>query len=241
MRTSLVAALALGAFLAAPVSAGTPASKHAVAYGPPAVISEGGWHPILAQQIKTANDHGLAITVSLECGLYTNNVLKSKGLAKADAKASVKVRVVVDGEIVANPGEVTFCSRSTKTSASFAGIFTKPENQTCFELVDVDTTVPPDGTIDDTIVQLKEDCLAPEESALLEDSMTASSFFFYVDGTTPGEHTIHVEAYIDEATGVEGDDQAAGDQGAKATLGNGSMLIEQIRLIRGSNGETLEF
>jgi hypothetical protein len=241
MRTSFAAALALGALLAAPASAGTPASKHAVAYGPPAVISEGEWQPILAQQIKTANDHGLAITVSLECGLYTNNVLKSKSLAKTDNKASVKVRVRVDGEIVAAPGEVTFCSRSTKTSATFAGIFTKPENQTCFVLEDVDTTVPPDGIFDDQIIKIEPDCLAPEESALLEDSMTASSYFFYVDGTTAGEHTVHVEAYIDEATGAEGDDQAAGDQGAKATLGYGSMLVEQIRVIRGSNGETLEF
>lgn len=233
------AALVLAALVAG-ASHAAPASKHAVAYGAPAVVSEGDWQPILKQNIKTANGKGLAITVSLECGLYTNNVVKSKGLAKSDNKASVKVRVLVDGEEVAAPGEVTFCSRNTKTSALLSGIFTRPANETCFFLEEIDTTEPPDGIPDETIVKLDPTCLAPEEMALLEDSMSAHSFFFYYDDTAPGDHTVTVEAKIDEATGVEGEDTAAEDQGAKATLGNGSMLIEQIRLTHGSNGETLE-
>jgi hypothetical protein len=233
------AALALGALAAAPSHA-EPASKHAVAYGAPAVVSEGDWQPILAQKIKTANGKGLAITVSLECGLYTNNVAKSKGLAKTDNKASVQVRVLVDGEEVAAPGAVTFCSRNTKTSALLSGIFTQPANETCFFLEEIDTTEPPDGIPDETIVKVDPTCLAPEVTELLEDSMTASSFLFYYDDATPGDHVVTVEAMIDESTGVEGEDTAAEDQGAKATLGNGSMLIEQIRLTHGSNGETLE-
>ena len=238
MRILFAAAvLPLFALSAAPLSAGTPASKHAVAYGAPAVIGEGAWHPILAQKIKTANDKGLAITVSLECGLYTANVIKSKGIAKTDAKASVKVRVLVDGNEVADPGAVTFCSRSTQTSAAFAGIFTKPDNQSCFYLEAIDTG----DSADDTVVKIDPACLSPEDSALLEDSMNAQSYFFYYDGTTPGEHTVQVEARIDEATGAEGESTLLQDQGAKATLGNGSMLIEQIRLTHGASGETLEF
>jgi hypothetical protein len=242
---SCAAAVALGALSAAPLHAeGMPASKHAVAYGAPAIVSEGGWQPILAQHIKTANGKGLAITLSLECGLYTKNIVKSKGVAKSDAKASVKVRVLVDGEYVADPGEITFCSRSARSSAVFAGIFDRDasvDNDTCFYLEEIDTTEPPDGVTDETVVRMDPSCLSPEELALFEDTMSAHSYFFYYGDTTPGAHTVTVEALIDEATGAEGDHTAAEDQGAKAALGKGSMLIEEIRLIQGSNGETLEF
>jgi hypothetical protein len=238
------AAVALGALVAS-ASHAEPASKHAVGYGEaPAIVSEGAWQPILAQKIKTANGKGLAITVSLECGLYTNNVAKSKGLAKTDNKASVQVRVLVDGEEVAAPGAVTFCSRNTKTSALFAGIFSRDssvENDSCFFLEEIDTSEPPDGIPDETIVKFDPSCLTPEEMELLEDTTSAHAFSFYYDDTSPGVHTVTVEAMIDEATGVEGDATALEDQGAKATLGNGSLLIEEIRLIKGSNGETLEF
>jgi hypothetical protein len=243
MRTSIpwAAALALGALVVSPAHGqGSPASKHAVAYGAPAVVSEGSWQPILAQRIETANGKGLAITVSLECGLYTSTVVKSKGVAKGDAKASVKVRVLVDGDEVAAPGEVTFCSRSSSVSALFSGIFTKPANETCFFLEPIDTSEPPDGVPDEDIVKVDPDCLAPEELALLEDTMSAHSYFFYYDDTSAGDHTVTVEAMIDEVTGAEGENTALGDQGAKAVLGNGSMLIEQIRLTHGANGETLE-
>jgi len=229
MRTLTAAALALSALLAALVSAGTPASKHAVAYGAPAVIGEGGWQPILGQKIKTANDKGLAVSVSLECGLYTKTVVKTKAVTKAEAKASVKVRVLVDGE-EADPGPVTFCSRSSKTSAALSDIFTKPENESCFLVEEGEEIV----TIDPT-------CLVHEELELLEDSMSAHSYFFYYGDSTPGEHTVTVEALIDETTGAEGEDTLASDQGAKATLGNGSVLIEEIRLTHGASGETLEF
>ena len=236
------AALALGALVAGAGHA-EPSSKHAVGYGPaPAIVSEGAWQPILAQKIKTANGKGLAITVSLECGLYTNNVVKSKSLAKSDNKASVQVRVLVDGEEVAAPGPVTFCSRNTKTSAVFGGLFTKIEGSgTCFFLEDVDTTEPPDGIPDETIVKFDPACLTPEEMELLEDTTSAHSYSFYYDDAAPGMHVVTVEAMIDEATGAEGDDTALEDQGAKATLGNGSVLIEEIRLTHGASGDTLEF
>jgi hypothetical protein len=238
------AALALGGLVAG-ASHAEPASKHAVGYGEaPAIVSEGAWQPILAQKIKTANGKGLAITVSLECGLYTNNVVKSKGLAKSDNKASVQARVLVDGEEVAAPGAVTFCSRNTKSSAVFAGIFSRDsgiENDSCFFLEEIDTTEPPDGIPDETIVKFDPACLTPEQLELLEDTTSAHAFSFYYDDTAPGLHTVTVEAMIDEATGVEGDNTTVEDQGAKATLGNGSLLIEEIRLIQGSNGETLEF
>lgn len=238
MRTlSIAAALALGAVFAAPVSA-EPASKHAFAYREPTLISDAGTSTLLSQNIKTANEKGLAVTVSLECELIINSVTKSKGLAKTDNKASVKVSVLVDGHPAA-PGPVTFCSRHTKTSAAFAGIFTRPENTSCFYLEDIDTSVPPDGIFDDQIIKVDPECLSPEELELYEDSMSAHSYVFYYDATAPGDHTVTVVAEIDEQTGADGEDTLAEDQNAQAVIGNGSMLVEEIRLVHGATGESL--
>ena len=191
---STAAALALGALLASPAGA-EPSAKHAFAYRKTAVIGEGAATPLLTQTIKTANEKGLAVTVSLECQLLLKNVTKSKGVAGTDNKASVKVSVYVDDELAA-PGEVTFCSRSTKTSAAFAGIFTQPDNATCFVVEELDTTG------DGSIVTIAPDCLTPEEYELIEDSTNAHSYVFYYDGSDPGDHTVTVKAAIDESTGV---------------------------------------
>ncbi len=239
--TCLAAALALGALVAGPaLAAGSPSAKASIAVAETAVISEGDWQPILSQKLKTAAHKGLGMNVSLECGLYTATTVKTKGLAKGDAYASVKVRVLVDGEEVAAPGPVTFCSRGQRMSALFQGIFTKPaENGTCLYLEDVDT----DGDLipDDQIIKFDESCLSNEELSLLDDSMGAHSFFFYYGDAEPGDHTIVVEALIDEAVGAEGAETTAGDQGAQATLGKGSLSIEEVRLIHGASGESIDF
>ncbi len=238
---SVAATFALAALVAGPaIAAGSPSAKASIAVGDTAVISEGDWQPILGQKIKTAAHKGLGIGVSLECGLYTATVVKTKGFAKGDAYASVKVRVLVDGEEVAAPGPVTFCSRGQRLSALFQGIFTKPaDSGTCLFLEDVDTDG--DGIPDDQIIKFDESCLTNEELSLLDDSMSAHSFFFYYDDTQPGDHTVVVEALIDEAVGAEGTDTTAGDQGAQATLGKGSLSIEEVRLIHGASGESIDF
>jgi hypothetical protein len=233
-----MAALACAALIASPMLAAS--AKTSIAVGDTALISEGSWQPVLAQGIKTSAHKGLGIHVSLECGLYTSTKVKTKGLAKGDAYASVQVRVLVDGAEVAAPGPVTFCSRGQSLSALYQGIFTKLEDGgTCLYLEDVDT----DGDMipDDTIVKFDESCLTPEEVALLDDSMGAHSFFFYYDDTLPGDHSIVVEALIDENVGAEGASTSVGDQGAKATLGKGSLSIEEVRLVNGASGESIDF
>jgi hypothetical protein len=240
MRISIAcaAALALGALLAAPAHAESlPGSKHAIAYGQDfAVVSGSGeWQTILAKKIKTANAKGLGLHVSLECGLSTPTFVKSKGdRVESTASAKVLVQVLVDGEVVGagdyDQRSVTFCSRSKRTTASFAGIFTKPENQTCYFLEEVDTSDPVDGIPDETIVRFDPECLSEEDLELVDDSMSAHSYFFYYDDTSPGAHTIEVQAKI------AGD----GTERANALLGKGTLLIEEIRLVHGDDGSTLE-
>ena len=226
MRSSLAcaAALALGALLSTPVhAAGSPSAKSAVMYTDLAVVTGGDYETILAQHIKTASAKGLGIHVSLECGLSTPTLVKSKGGSRVESTASaeVRVQVLVDGVPIGGGEDysVTFCSRSKKTTAAFGGIFTKPENETCFELVNPEDGEPAED-LDETVVRLKPDCLTDEELELLDDSLSAHSYFFYYDDTSPGDHTIEVQAKI------------SGDAGGNATavLGQGSLLIETLRL-----------
>ena len=111
------------------------------------------WDTILTQNIKTPNQKDLIIDVSLETGLYTRTLVKSKRNDEGDpdwdsstAHAKVMVRVGVDGNYatvtpgvaqeagVAFPRAVTFNEREQTLSAKFMGIFTAE----CIE-VDPDT------------------------------------------------------------------------------------------------------
>jgi len=174
------------------------------------------WDTILEQDIKTPNQKDLFIDVSLECGLYTQTHVKSKGGNKdtATAEAMVKVRVLVDGD-EAYPGKVVFNYREQTLSAKFMGIFTGE----CLDVDPVNHTV----TINYT-------CLEPEELNLTLDTMSANSFNFIMDDLTSGVHTVEVQAMID-TTAVAG----AGTAEAWATIGRGSVTIELVRMIKGED------
>ena len=78
---------------------------------------------ILSQDIKTPNGKDLFIDASVECGVWTQTKVESKGGKKdtSTAEGIVMLRAMVDGS-PALPGWVTFCSRYQELSAEFAGI-----------------------------------------------------------------------------------------------------------------------
>jgi hypothetical protein len=199
----------------------------------------GSWTTILTQNIKTPNQKDLIIDVSLETGLYTRTLVKSKRNYEGDpdwdsstAHAKVIVRVGVDGiYATVNPGEgqeagvafpraVTFNEREQTLSAKFMGIFTGD----CL-IVDPDTG---DVTLNYT-------CLEPEELELILDTMSANSFNFVVADLTPGNHVITVEAMI-EANGTAEE----GKFEAMAMVGQGSVVIELVRMVKGEDYLELE-
>ncbi len=223
MKKSIViaVALALVVVLGAGVvwaSNSQPASKATAKVGDIYIINstDMAWDTILEQDIKTPNQKDLFIDVSLECGLYTQTHVKSKGGNKdtATAEAMVKVRVLVDGD-EAYPGKVVFNYREQTLSAKFMGIFTGE----CLDVDPVNHTV----TINYT-------CLEPEELNLTLDTMSANSFNFIMDDLTSGVHTVEVQAMID-TTAVAG----AGTAEAWATIGRGSVTIELVRMIKGED------
>src|SRR6185503_5302714 len=105
------------------------------------------WQTILENNIKTANQKDLFINPSLEVGLLTDTLVRSKnGTSDTSmASAGVEVRVLIDGQ-EALPGVVTYGRRTQTLTATFQG------------LIDGCLTVNLDGT-----VTIDETCVLPEE------------------------------------------------------------------------------
>ena len=169
------------------------------------------WTTLLSNTMHTPNQKDLLITASLESGLYTSTEVSSKN-GKRDsstATAAVKVRVLING-VMADPGEITYASRTQVLSAVFQG------------LIDGCLYLDENGNI-----ILDEECVDPEEVSLILDTMTANSFNFVFPDCPQGVHTIEVQAKI-ETNAVF--DQGGAD--ALALVGKGTMTVEEVRMIR---------
>ncbi len=217
MRHTFIVAIALSVLLLGGVaSANTaqPASKATAQVGNIAILDSTAldWTTILSNNMRTANQKDLFVDVSLECGLYTQTEVRSKGGStdSATAEAGVDVRVLVDGQPI-YPGEVTFCRRTQTLEATFGGIL-----QQCQDL-----------NLDGVITN--EECTWDyEELNLIQDTMNANSFNFVLDDLTSGVHVVEVQAKIDTATAYQD-----GSAAAYATIGKGSMTVEEVRMIQG--------
>jgi hypothetical protein len=182
-----------------------------------AITSLNTWTPIMINTIKTANMKDLFIDVSLETGLTTNTKVMSKLLIRdiAEANALVKVRVYVD-QYLALPGEVIFDRRKQALIAEFAG--------------DLTNCIDQDGH-----VIITEDCVLPEMLALILDTMAAHSFNFIATDVPQGLHTIKVEALIDYDNDAQFLDPPYANMGTNAYIGNGSVTVESVRMIKGED------
>jgi hypothetical protein len=195
---------------------------------------DSGWVTLFTQTIKTPQDKDLFIDVSLECGLTTDTTVMSKKLtrAMATAEAIVEVRVLVDDDFVAVNGnttpdtDITFARREQQLIAEFAGDFSE-----CM------TTDPDTGlfTVDWACADAE-----PETLQLILKTMQANSFNFVVPDLNAGEHTVQIQAklsYVASGNLEQEtiDTEAEGLSFAKAYLGNGSVTIETVRMIKGED------
>lgn len=159
MFSSILAVLAAAATQAASL----PSSKAAAALTDVAVVTQEAntlpdWTTILAKQLKTANQKDLSIDMSLECGLFTETNVKSKGGNQESANATVGVmlRVLVDGE-TAKPPLVTYCRRAQTLTATFQGIFQTTDLQEGYRVV---TDAGADDPIEGVFYATLEECQA---------------------------------------------------------------------------------
>ena len=176
--------------------------------------------------IKLSEQKELLFSVSLECGLYTQTLVKSSGGTKdtSSAQATVQVRVLVDGNTAtpAFPGAVTFCDRFQQLSAKLQGII---ENLACFVDDDNDATTPPvfDPDAPGCILTL-------EEIELVLRTLNANAFFFILPDVGVGTHNIEVQARIATLGSAQ-----LGSWDAKALIGKGAVVVENHRLAKGDN------
>jgi len=172
----------------------------------------GDWQSVLKNTLKTPNQKDLFINVSMEIGLLTGTLTRSKlgtpDTSKADA--GVEVRVLVDGK-EALPGIVTFGRRTQTLTATFQG------------LIDGCLSIDP---ITGGII-LDPDCVLPEELELILKTMNANAFVFIIEDLNSGVHTIDVQARINLEASAQ-----AGHANALALIGKGSMTVEEVRLIK---------
>lgn len=172
------------------------------------------WTDIMTRTIRTANDKDLFIDVSLQSMLVTQTKVKSRGGNNdtSTAKASIQIRVLIDGQ-EARPGVVVFNEREQELSASLGGVLTN-----C-------TDSNGDGDID-----LSECVLTDEEIELILRTQSANSFNFVMADLSSGIHTISVQAKISTEA-----DSNNGSASAAATIGKGSVTIEEVRMVRGED------
>lgn len=176
-----------------------------------------GWRTIegLSGDIKKAQKWDMVVDVSLECSLYTQTEVKSKGGTKdtSNAQAGVHVRVLVDGvpmepyyqvEGEDNPG-VTFCRRSQTLSAVFQGLF-----EDCIDA--------------EGHVFLNEDCLEYEELNLIMDTTNANAFNFVRKDLDQGTYHIEVQTKISSGTSAQN-----GSADAWGAIGKGSAILHEVR------------
>ena len=193
------------------------------------------WDPVLASFVRVPQQEDLVFDVALQCGLYTDTLVKSSGGNKdtSSAEASVAVRVAiqeflgVDGagdDILGEPsyalpngdGGVVYCKRRQVLSATLQGII---ENLLCFPENDAGVpTFDPDAPGCD---------LADEEIQLILETLNANAFNFIAMDLTSGDYKVTVEAEITSDTSSQ-----KGSADAKGMIGLGSMVVDEVRFVR---------
>ena len=181
---------------------------------------------VLKTIIQVPQQKELVFDVALQCSLYTDTLVRSK-LATRDtstAMAEIDVCVMVNkvgapeaDAVMAFPGVVTYSKRTQTLSATFQGMIAD-----CLSVDDAGDVV------------LDEECVTPEELQLILDTMDAHSFNFVAANLEQGEYEISVMAKIQNATNAE-----AGVALSHALIGWGSMLVNEVRFIKGADGTSM--
>jgi hypothetical protein len=198
---------------------GTPSAQFAFSTSDLTLIEQttgtSGWVTILAGKMKTPSSKEIYVSASIEAGLYTQTLVRSKNLKKDTSTASVaiQVRTLIDGTPMP-PGTVTYAARTQTLSATLEGAIAG-----CLTIV-----TNPDGT---QSIILDPDCVTPEEIELILNTLNAASFNFVASNVPVGTHTISLQARISSTTSVD-----TGTASAKALVGKGTMIAQIVRAVR---------
>jgi hypothetical protein len=183
-----------------------------------------GWVNVLSTQIKTSSQKDLVFDAALQCGIVTDTTVKSSGgaVSASTARANIAVRVLVDG-VPAQPDQsidatketaegVVYCDRIQTLAAKFAGL---------------------DCTTD--LATGAVTCATEEELQLILRTLNAHSFNFAKSDVGTGVHDIVVQAKASANVNFDDGNMA----GAEAFAGAGSLLVEEVRLVKGAEIVTI--
>lgn len=210
--------------LALPLAASAQSAKNAVQVGTIAIAQasqagvEGGttsgWVNVLNTSIHTSRQKDLIMGVSLETGLWTQTLVRSKQNTQdvSNAEAVIEVQVLIDGVTVAEPGAVIFDKRRQQLMAKFGGYLNCQDAN------------------GDNIVNYTECTLTEEELELILDTMAAHHFNFILDDVGVGTHSVTVQARLSTNVGWD-----TGNAVASASIGKGSLSVEEVRLVKGAD------
>src|ERR1041384_7115629 len=215
----LALSLAVPLALTTGQAAGQPSSKVTFQTSDLVLIPEtsgtSDWVTVLSGIIKTAQNKDMFISGSLEVGLFTQTLVKSKNMKKdtSTATVSIQVRALLDGEVVP-PGVVTYAARTQTLSATLEGAIAG-----CLTIV-----TNADGSLS---IVLDEDCVTPEIIDLILATLSAASFDFVAVDVPVGIHTISLQARITTSGSAQN-----GSFTALGFVGKGTLTVEQQRLVK---------
>ena len=235
--TYALAAMALGLTVAG--SALAQNAKVGAATDELGLTETGSFSEHLVLSVRVPSQESMVFHVSLECGIYTRTLTKSKGGNKGTQATAAKVDVRVEVQDMSGghvqwaapggDGGVTFCSRMQELSATLQGII---ENLACF-VDDDDNPDTPDVFDPDA-----PGCvLTEEEIELVLDTLNANAFNFTTsESLRSGDYVVSVQAELlcdTNGDGIADGDCPVGDSGtdweARALLGMGSLVVDEVR------------
>src|SRR5262245_3240417 len=197
-------------------TAGQPSAKFAFSTSElaliPSTTGTSGWVTILSAPIKMPAAKELFVSGSIEAGLFTQTLVKSKNNKKDTSTASVaiQVRAMIDNTEVP-PGVVTYAARTQTLSATLEGAIGG-----CLT-----TVTNADGT---TSIIVDQDCVTPEEIELILSTLNAASFNFVASNVPVGTHVMSLQARISSSTSSQ-----SGSASASALVGKGTVIAQTVR------------
>jgi len=178
----------------------------------PSTTGTSGWVTILSSPIKMPSSKELFVSGSIEAGLFTQTLVRSKNNKKDTSTASVaiQVRALIDNTAVP-PGIVTYAARTQTLSATLEGAIGE-----CLT-----TVTNADGT---TSIIVDQDCVTPEEIELILSTLSAASFNFVASNVPVGTHVLSLQARISSSTSAQ-----TGSASASALVGKGTVIAQTVR------------
>lgn len=243
----------------------TPSSKGSAAIGKFTVLETHSFDPVMSTIIQVAQQKELVFDVALQCGLYTDTLVRSKGGNKdtSTAEVAIDVRVKLQklnnagepiGEpFLAHPGVVTYAKRSQTLMAKFQGIFqqceewvevedpytgeTRPECQKYSENTCLNVTGEDTNgdDIDDNYVTTVDVDCLDYEEVQLIQETINANAFNFIRS-----NLVQGEYLVTVEAQITPDTYMEnGGAEAKGMIGMGSMVVDEARFIKGDEGTGL--